>query len=254
MGSRRRAAFCCPLPVSGPVAVCDLVRGQLPLAVRLVLASQSPRRRLLMKERGLLHDAVHPGVDDALLEPGRRATPAQWAVALAYLKARAGCVKGGDEGPRLVIGADTVVVKGEELIGQPRDAEDAERIIRVLQDGEHEVVTGVAIVRCGDDREGGPEGWPSRMLFADRARVRVGHIGDERIADYVSSGQWRGKAGAYNLSERLKAGWPIDYDGDAGTIMGLPVGKLVDRLARMGHTEAGTGVPGDEGTERGAAG
>jgi predicted house-cleaning NTP pyrophosphatase (Maf/HAM1 superfamily) len=61
--------------------------------------------------------------------------------------------------------------------------------------------------------------------------VRVGHIPDLEIEWYLASGQWRGKAGAYNLSERLTAGWPIEYDGDPGTIMGLPMRKLTGRLA-----------------------
>lgn len=209
--------------------------------MRLILASQSPRRRLLLQQHGLAHDAIHPGIDDALLEPGQGTTAAQWAAALAYLKARAGAMwMRHGSAASLVIGADTVVVKGRELIGQPRDVADAERIIRTLQDGLHEVVTGVALVWAGeseaDSRHVDDAGRPRRIIFADRAAVRVGHVGDDRIADYLASGLWRGKAGAYNLSERLEAGWPIDYDGDAGTIMGLPVTRLVDVLAKLGHT------------------
>jgi septum formation protein len=236
ISTSQMAAVDAAAPARQHLPVCDWRSTHLSFPVRLVLASQSPRRRLLMEQRGLVHDAVHPGVDDALLERGRGISPGQWAVALAYLKACAGFDKDRATGPRLVIGADTVVVKGDQMIGQPRDAQDAERIIRLLQDGEHEVVTGVALVW----REAAPEEARSlplrRRLFLDRAHVRVGHIGDRRIADYIASGNWRGKAGAYNLSERLEAGWPIDYEGDAGTIMGLPVARLVDVLQDLGHT------------------
>jgi septum formation protein len=206
--------------------------------MRLVLASQSPRRRMLLEERGVAHQAIHPGVDDALLEPGAAATPRQWAVALAYLKARVGALRAGFASGEmwLVIGADTIVVKGGEMIGQARDAADAERIIRLLQDGWHEVVTGVALVWPGGGAGQDEVGRPQRELFADRAVVRVGHIGDRRIADYIASGLWRGKAGAYNLSERLEAGWPVEYEGDAATIMGLPVGMVVDRLQKLGQS------------------
>jgi septum formation protein len=209
-----------------------------PVVMHIVLASQSPRRRLLLEERGIAHEAIHPGIDDALLEPGPMlGTPAQWAAALAYLKAVAGSARvleAPARGPAIVIGADTVVVKDGVMIGQPRDAADAARIIELLQDGEHEVITGVALV------------WPvaaaarlERLIFADRAGVRVGHVGSGRIAEYIAGGGWRGKAGAYNLSERLAAGWPITYDGDAGTIMGLPVDKLVAALHIVGHTSGG---------------
>lgn len=203
--------------------------------MQLILASQSPRRRLLLSERGIAHDVIHPGVDDALLEPGRATTGQSWAAALAYLKARAAITHHTLAADAILIAADTVVIKGDQLIGQPRDAADADRIIRKLQDGSHQVVTGVALVWVGpawqDDC-----GRPRRLIFTDLATVRIGHIGDQRIADYITSGMWRGKAGAYNLSERLQAGWPIDYDGHAGTIMGLPVDKLLAALGKVGHT------------------
>lgn len=70
------------------------------------------------------------------------------------------------------------------------------------------------------------------ILFTDTARVRVGRIPIAEIESYVASGQWRGKAGAYNLAERLAAGWPIEYEGDPATIMGLPMRRLTRCLAR----------------------
>ena len=206
-----------------PVAPTDL-SSRLP---RLVLASRSPRRRQLLSEHGLAHDAVPMLVDDALLAPGP--VPAeQWVVALAYLKAAAGAdplrASGGTR-PALVLGADTVCVKDGRVLGQPRDAADAAQMLRLLQDGWHEVVTGVALLRTDD------LAW--RSLLVDRATVRVGHLGEERIAQYVASGQWMGKAGGYNLGERLEAGWPIEYDGDPTTIVGLPMRALVARLESL---------------------
>lgn len=194
------------------------------LPAPLVLASRSPRRRQLLSEFGLPHEAVEPGIDDGLLEPGP-VPPHQWVTALAYLKAAAAARTLAPDRPALVLGADTVVVKGAALIGQPADAADAERIIRLLQDGHHEVISGVALLRT--DRPG----W--RRMFVDRARVRVGHIGDDAIRAYIAGGNWRGKAGAYNLAERIEAGWPIQYQGDPTTIMGLPMRMLVDRLPRL---------------------
>ncbi len=194
---------------------------------RLVLASRSPRRRRLLSEHGLAHDAVQPAIDDGQLQRGQ-ASPAQWVAALAYLKAAAGahCV-GPARQPTLFLGADTVCLKDGQIIGQPADAADARRIIRLLRSGSHEVLTGVALLRVE------PDGARTREVLVDRARVSVGPLSDLQIETYIASGQWQGKAGAYNLSERLEAGWPIQFDGDPSTIMGLPMRALIARLERL---------------------
>lgn len=202
---------------------------------RLHLASRSPRRTKLLSEHGLEHDAEHPGVDDAELVRGG-VGPVAWVAALAYFKAAAAIhnmkVRGGAGGgrDRLVVGADTICVQDGELFGQPKDGADAERMLRRFENAEHDVLTGVALVHT----ETGV-----RDLFVSDAKVRVGRIGDERIGEYVKSGEWRGKAGAYNLHERLEAGWPIEFTGDPTTIVGLPMKALVRRLERFG---VGTGA------------
>jgi septum formation protein len=187
-----------------------------------ILASQSPRRRQLLTQHGIAHEARHPGIDDAQLQPGQ-VTPEMWTAALAYLKAMAAAAGMPPGGTWLVVGADTVCVKDGQLVGQPADEADARRILELLQDGEHDVVTGVALL----------QGNAWRHLFVDRARVRVGHIGEHRIQEYLASGEWKGKAGAYNLLERIEAGWPIEYSGDPTTIMGLPMRALLTRLAAL---------------------
>jgi septum formation protein len=121
----------------------------------------------------------------------------------------------------VILGADSVVAVGDEIIGQPRNQADARRIIEQLADREHDVLTGVALLCPVTGR---------REIFTDRATVRVGRLDARSVDEYLASGQWRGKAGAYNLRERIAAGWPITFDGDPGTIMGLPVKMVVDRL------------------------
>ena len=195
---------------------------------RLILASRSPRRQRLLTDHGLVHEAIQPSIDDGQLCRGQ-ASPAQWVAALAYLKAAAGadCLGPAMRGPVLVLGADTVCLKNGELIGQARDAADADRIIRSLENGSHDVFTGVALLHIR------PDGSRWREVLVDRAHVRVGPIGETRIRAYIASGDWRGKAGAYNLSERLQAGWPIQFQGDPSTIMGLPMRALIARLERI---------------------
>ena len=192
----------------------------------LYLASGSPRRRQLLDEAEIPFQVVPTGLDDAMLRPGR-VTPAQWAVSLAYLKARSGWehLPESARGQARVLGADTIVVKDGQLIGQPRSADDACAMIRLLQNGPHRVVTGVALL----DTSG-------RTLFCDTSDVRVGPIDDADITRYVASGAWRGKAGAYNLSERIDDGWPISYTGDPATIMGLPMQRLAPHFQRLSPT------------------
>lgn len=190
------------------------------------LASRSPRRRELLSEFRVEHLSQHPGVEDSLLERGD-VTPEQWVAALAHLKASVGATLGWELRGRsaLILGADTVCVRDGTLVGTPVDANDAARIVRYLNNGSHAVVTGVALLDVELGR---------RMSFVDRATVHVGSLSDDQISGYVASGGWIGKAGAYNLRERIAAGWPIRFEGDATAIMGLPMRALIPRLARLG--------------------
>lgn len=115
----------------------------------------------------------------------------------------------------LVIAADTICVGVDgSLIGQPADEADARRMIESFQGATHDVVTGVALL--GD-------GWPHAKTFSDVARVWMGNVDEASLAAYLKSETWRGKAGGYNLEERISAGWPIRVDGDPTTVMGLPM-------------------------------
>ncbi|MFW5653377.1 MAG: Maf family protein [Planctomycetota bacterium] len=253
------------------------------------LASRSPRRVQLLAEHGYGPDLVRvlpSGIDDSELEPPPPGTrPDEWAVALAWLKARATMQRllktisnaGETElssdsnsnktagpssedlrdpasaGHHLIIGADTVVEVEGEMLGQPTDLAHARQIICRLNNRHHRVLTGVALLDCRiadstslEDRNirsvieattkkasGRSLGQSEttlhlarRLLFVDTADVEVGNVRSADIKSYLDTGDWRGKAGAYNLSERLTAGWPITYEGDPTTIMGLPMGLL----------------------------
>lgn len=199
---------------------------------RLILASRSPRRRLLLEQMGVAFEAVAGGVDDGPLRPGSACSPRQWVAGLAYLKAAAAAwgLGAASAAGATVLGADTVCAVDGRLLGQPRDEADAAAMIRSVEDREHEVLTGVALVSRGASAGTWSE---NRTILADVAVVRVGRIGEGAIREYIASGDWRGKAGGYNLSERLEAGWPIEVTGDPGTVMGLPVRRLEPLLAEF---------------------
>lgn len=201
----------------------------------VLLASRSPRRRALLAEHDIPHESVQPGFEDGVLVPGA-VSPAQWVASLAYLKAWAGAAQpeARAAGGRIVLGADTACLLNDRLIGTPRNAAEAEDIIRSFARTEHDVLTGVALLDLRG-HDGPLEDLPEsrRHIFTDRARVRFGALTDTQISEYLTSSQWEGKAGAYNLSERISAGWPIHFEGDHTTIMGLPMTALVRRLDRM---------------------
>ncbi len=191
---------------------------------RLILASTSPRRRQLLVQHGFVHRAVKPPIDDGQLVRGR-VSAAGWVASLAWMKARAAwdTLTAEEQSQAVVLAADTVVHKQGEILGQPTDREDALRIVSALIIGEHRVLTGVCLITRGE-----------RVWLVDRSRVCVGAITPAQIESYLDTGGWRGKAGGYNLHERIADGWPIEYEGDDTSIMGLPMQRLVPELARLG--------------------
>ncbi|MFG0244532.1 MAG: Maf family protein [Phycisphaerales bacterium JB052] len=195
----------------------------------VVLASSSPRRRSMFEQIGVRHAVLPASVDDGDLTPGA-VDPSEWVAALAYLKAASSAQLFVND-PKIehklntvVVGADTVCVHDGKILGQPCDREEAHAMILSMSDAEHEVLTGIAIVEPLTGR---------RELFIDRSLVRVGEIAEHEIISYLDSEQWRGKAGAYNITERLAAGWPIDFEGDETSIVGIPMTRTLDRVAQF---------------------
>lgn len=209
---------------------------------RLLLASRSPRRREMLAHAGIAVIAEHPGFDDSVLEGGGvggRAVgvsgcPEHWVAALAYLKARAGADLARVRDVEWALGADTACVLRSEgrvmTIGTPRDVDEARSMLRAMlpRPGEaekrHDVLTGAAMVHARDSR---------RIIFVDTAQVCMGAVDDAALEAYLASGQWAGKAGAYNLADRQAAGWPLSVEGDPATVMGLPMRRLVPLMRQL---------------------
>lgn len=198
-------------------------------SVSIWLASKSPRRRRLLEEAGLEVMVKPSDLDDADLTMGG-VQPDLWVMALAYFKARrvldllisernAQSVR-----TRVILGADTLCLCEDEIFGQPHDANEATHMIRRMCNRVHLTMTGVCLLAFPTGR---------RFLTMDQARISVGNLSERRIKEYIASGQWRGKAGGYNLSERVDAGWPISCEGDPATVMGLPMRKLPDWIKRF---------------------
>ncbi len=181
----------------------------------LILASGSPRRAEILRAVGWPFEACAADVDETL-RGGERAED--------YVRRLAREKAGAVAASRLfglVLGADTIVVVGDEILGKPRDDGDARRMLRALSGRRHEVLTGVALVRAESGRA---------VVGMERTRVRFAEMSDEEIDWHVSTGEPLDKAGAYAVQGRA-ALFIETIEGDYWNVVGLPV-RLVYELAR----------------------
>ena len=187
----------------------------------LVLASRSPRRQELLRNAGISFTVQAADVDETPLA-GESAHDC--AERLAKEKAMSVWRARSEDA---VLGADTVVVVDEKILGKPVDASDAARMLRMLSGRVHEVITGVAMVWCQPSVPGKPE----IRVASETTRVTMGKISQQEIRDYVASGEPMDKAGAYAIQGRASR-WIPRIEGDYSNVVGLPV-ALVYRLLRQ---------------------
>ena len=191
----------------------------------IILASGSPRRRELLARLGLPFSVVVSEVDETI-ELAQRVPEA--LARLAERKARA---VAASVGHGLVIGADTAVVRDGAILGKPRDEEDAKRLLRLLRDRAHHVVTGVAVMDAATGRvERG----------AARTEVRMRAYGDDEIAAYVATGEPLDKAGGYGIQARGGA-LVAAIAGCFNNVVGLPLCEVAELLRRFGVLPRTTG-------------
>lgn len=183
------------------------------LREKLVLASGSPRRAEILERAGWPHDVIVAGVDESLLPDEE---PAAYVQRLARSKAEAVASK-LNEG--LVLGADTTVVVGNRILGQPIDDADARRMLNLLNGKWHEVLTGVAVVRIGG----------ATRVDYETTRVRFAEMSESEVDWYIATREPFGKAGAYGIQGRASL-FIEEIEGDYFNIMGLPI-RLAYKLA-----------------------
>lgn len=191
----------------------------------LILASASPRRRQLLAEAGYRFEVRPADVPEDL--PATSDHPEQVAMRLAEAKARA--VAAETEPGRWVLGADTVVALGRELIGKPADRDDAVAILRRLSGSHHAVITGVALIEAGGNR---------RLVRHARTGIVMREIPEAEIVRYVDGGGSSGKAGAYAIQEGGDR-YVERIDGSLTNVIGLPMELLERMLAEVGLREGG---------------
>jgi septum formation protein len=184
--------------------------------LRLILASQSPRRADLLRMLGLRFETRPADIDETWRggeEPGAHAER------LAREKAQAIAARATEA---VVIGSDTVVIVDGEVLGKPLDHADAVRMLARLQGREHEVATGVAVWFGGALRSG-----------VERVRVRFRPFGEATAAAYASTGEPMDKAGGYGI-QGYGATLVERIDGDYFAVMGLPICRMIALLHSAG--------------------
>jgi septum formation protein len=187
----------------------------------LILASASPRRRQLLDSAGI-RCRVRPADIDETVCPGETADHFVRRVAQEKAWSIAQLSPVGS----LVLGADTVVEIAGEILGKPKDASDAQRMLRLLSGRDHRVLTGVCVVRAPNSVE---------ALQHEITRVSFSALEDGEIQRYIASGEPFDKAGAYAI-QGLASKFAVRIDGCFFNVVGLPVPlvyRLLKRLAAI---------------------
>ena len=183
---------------------------------RIILASQSPRRRELLTLVGIAHEVCPADLDESLL-PGEEPVP--HAERLARSKAEAIAAR---EPGAVVIGADTIVVLDGEILGKPSTRHEAQATLRKLSGRTHTVHTAVAVARNGRTVSG-----------VESVEVTFRPLTDDQIDAYIATGEPMDKAGAYGI-QGFGAVIVERVHGDYFAVMGLALGRMVDLLAQVG--------------------
>jgi septum formation protein len=181
---------------------------------RIILASASPRRRQLLEWAEIPFDAM-PSDAAELVPDGFHVS--EIPVFLASQKAA--IIRKQVGAGRIILAADTIVVLDQQMLGKPTDCTDAIRMLTILSDRTHEVITGVSLTNSKKE-----------ILFAETTRVRFHPLTKEGIAHYVETYKPYDKAGAYAIQEWIGVTGIHSIEGDFYNVMGLPVSRVLQEL------------------------
>lgn len=188
---------------------------------KLILASASPRRKELLKNVGYEFSVE---VCD-LEEKSDNTKPFELVMELAKVKAQAIMDMHNGEDV-IVLGADTVVANGEEILGKPRDLNHAKEMISSLQGRTHQVYTGVCLCWNGEKLN-------QHITFYEKTDVEVYPMSVEEIEAYVETRECEDKAGSYAI-QGLFSPYVKGISGDYNNVVGLPVARIYQEIKKLG--------------------
>jgi len=183
---------------------------------RLILASSSPRRRQLLEDAGYVFDVEPSRIEEPEPTPGE--LPGVYAAQLAWRKAADVASR---RGSGLILAADTVCTVRGEILNKPRDRADAERMIRLQEGLDTDVISGLCLY-CADRNE-----WVGAI---EVSVVRFRPLGQKERDGYLESGRWQGKSGAYGVQDRDP--FVSVVQGSFSNVVGLPMERLAELLEK----------------------
>lgn len=186
----------------------------------LILASASPRRKMLLESAGLKPVIQIADIDESHVP---LETPKDYVMRMAQQKAAAIPVPHDDE-PRYIIAADTIVVADNQILGKPMDATQAHAMLSNLSGRSHSVMTGVCIVAAHTHQI---------RHFVTETRVFFAHLSEKTIQRYIQTGEPMDKAGAYGIQSGA-AGFVERIEGSYTNVVGLPLCETLQALSELG--------------------
>ncbi len=185
---------------------------------KIILASASPRRREILENLGLKFDIIISGADETKLST--EIEPKLYVQEMALLKASEAAKAVGKSKDTLLISADTIVLLDGEILGKPKDREDAFSMLSKLSGKTHEVITGFCVMDL----------WSANAVCrAEVTKVEFKNLTPDIIKSYIDSNEPMDKAGSYGIQG--KGGILVQkIDGDYFNVVGLPVSGLTDIL------------------------
>jgi septum formation protein len=187
----------------------------------MILASASPRRLELLRSAGYRPKVCVSPVEEPEVRPGFIPIDV-WPMLLAYIKAHH-VQKHLKDARSVVVGADTIVVLDEAILGKPKSRMHARKMLTMLSGRKHQVITGLAILRGGEVR-----------LARAISTCRIKKLSRVWLEEYLDSNRWEGKAGAYGLQDK---GDPFVtlLEGEWSNVVGLPLGLLAAEIGSLGQ-------------------
>ncbi|GAA0240982.1 Maf family protein [Metaclostridioides mangenotii] len=184
--------------------------------MNIVLASASPRRKEILENYNVKFNIIKSEIDEVILG---HESPVQAVVRLALEKGMDVASKNQGD---LVIAADTIVVLDDTILGKPKDESDAYKTLNSLSGREHQVVTGISLINLAENK---------KVVDYVVSKVKFKHLSDKVISDYLKTGEFQDKAGAYGV-QGYGALLVDEIKGDYFNIVGLPISKLSDLLIK----------------------
>ncbi len=184
--------------------------------MKIILASNSPRRKELLEKSGLTFSVIPSSVEENI---SKSLPPVEYAKTLALIKAQDVFSKRNG----IVIGADTIVVFNDKIIGKPTSEQDAFNTLKMLSGKTHQVITGYAVLSKN-----------ATINDYCLTEVTFNELSNELICDYIKNAKPLDKAGSYGIQD----GYPLVkcYNGDYDNIVGLPTSKILEILRSLYET------------------